>query len=152
MKKIPLSNAFAPTKIVASKKKQIRNPQSLLRSAETLKSKEINRKPCVYLCGPMSGLQFKNFPTFNAVARGLRTEGYPVINPADFGDRSNDHDNPGDDWNTALKRDLAIMLQCEVVVLLPGWENSRGACLEVHVARQIGMKVIEYVELAKELS
>lgn len=91
-------------------------------------------KPCVYISGPMSGIEDWNFPAFNAAADKLRAAGYPVINPADFGVKE------GQTWRECLARDLAALVHCDVLVLLPGWIKSKGACLEVHVAEELGME------------
>ncbi len=41
---------------------------------------------------------------------------------------------------------LALMCRCDVVVLLRGWEDSKGCLAEVEEARQRGMKVVELFE------
>src|SRR4051812_42987166 len=85
-------------------------------------------KPVLYLSGPMSGHDNFNFPAFNAAADALRRLGYPVLNPADFGC------HPRHTWADCLQRDLTVMGYADVVVVLPGWQNSKGARLETRVA------------------
>lgn len=43
-----------------------------------------------------------------------------------------------------MRRDIPLLLTCEAVALLRGWERSRGACLEVMAALTVGMPL--YVE------
>jgi hypothetical protein len=86
----------------------------------------------------MSGYPNWNFEMFNKTADALRGVGYHVINPADFGA------NPDETWSQCLKRDLAVLFHCEHVITIDGWENSRGARLEVHVARELGIPVTPF--------
>jgi hypothetical protein len=44
-------------------------------------------------------------------------------------------------WADFLRRDLAEVLRVDAVAVLDGWEASKGASLEVHVARALGMPV-----------
>jgi hypothetical protein len=53
-------------------------------------------------------------------------------------------------WEMCMKYDLKILVDCDVLVLLPNWKNSRGAKLEVHVAKALGIRVIEFNDLIKE--
>lgn len=91
-----------------------------------------------YISGPMSGHLDFNFPAFTEKARELRAEGKTVISP---------HELPGEElghpWEWYLRRDLKALMDCTHVQLLPGWETSRGAQLEVYVARKLGMTVKE---------
>lgn len=89
----------------------------------------------VYIAGPMTGLPDFNYPAFHEAAAKLRAMGYEVVNPAE-----NDRDT-NDPWEVFLREALQKMLTCDSVALLPGWEDSRGARLEVHVANAIGMRV-----------
>lgn len=97
----------------------------------------------LYLAGPMSGLPEFNFPAFHARASALRLEGHTVLNPAEL-----DGGDTSGTWAEYLRRDLALLLECEAVAVLPGWEKSRGANLEVHVARSLEMPVLHADTLA----
>ena len=89
----------------------------------------------VYLSGPMAGLPDHNFPAFHATAAELRAAGYDVVNPAEL-------DNAGKTWEGCLRTDLREMCTCDAIALMPGWEGSKGANLELHVAHRLGMQVI----------
>lgn len=89
----------------------------------------------IYIAGPMSGLPELNFPAFHAAAAALREQGLTVINPAEI--------NPdvGTDWVDCMRVDIAQLVTCDGIYLLPGWEKSRGAKLEHHIADALGMTV-----------
>ena len=83
----------------------------------------------------MSGLPDFNYPAFFDAADVLDRAGFTVGNPAADGQV------PGWSWEQYLRRALRLMLECDGVAVLDGWERSRGARLEVEVAEQIGMRV-----------
>lgn len=87
-----------------------------------------------YLSGPMSGLPEMNYPAFNAEAERLRALGFHVENPAENPEQSS--------WEDYMKAAIIQMLSCEVVVMLPGWSESRGALIERELAMRLGLKVI----------
>lgn len=89
----------------------------------------------VYLAGPMTGLPDLNFPAFNAEAAMLRAKGLTVINPAEHGIVA------GAEWADYLRHDLAGLMSCERIHLLPGWSKSKGANLEVLTALVLGSAV-----------
>lgn len=98
----------------------------------TLDTERANR---VYIAGPMTGYENFNFPAFNAEADRLRAAGWHVENPADHGHVD------GADWADYLRYDIWRLATCEAIHLLPGWQKSRGAKLEVHIAKALGMKI-----------
>ena len=96
----------------------------------------------IYIAGPMTGLPEHNFPAFHAAAERLRKAGWEVVNPAEnFGGRTN---LPRERY---LREDVAQLVRCDAVALLPGWEESRGAKLEYLLARELGLKVIDVATL-----
>ncbi|WP_456254864.1 DUF4406 domain-containing protein [Pseudomonas iridis] len=95
----------------------------------------------LYLAGPMTGFEDFNFPAFNKMAADLRARGFIVENPAEHGVVD------GADWADYMAYDLTRLGLCGQVALLPGWENSKGARLEVHIARELGMSVVNAHDL-----
>lgn len=84
----------------------------------------------------MSGLPDFNYPAFHAVAARLRSHGFTVINPAEIAPEQ------GHPWAWYMRRDIAELVKCHSIYLLPGWEASKGATLERHIAERIGMHII----------
>lgn len=109
-----------------------------------------NGRTRVYLAGPMRGIPQFNFPAFDAAARQLRALGFHVISPHEEDIRQDkldvtthkDFNNPPKDFAHYMQRDLALVCSVDVVAVLPGWAASKGAALEVHVARQCGKPII----------
>lgn len=102
----------------------------------------VARIGAVYISGPMTGIADFNFPAFNAAAAQLRAQGRTVVNPADHGVIE------GAEWADYLRADLAQLVQCDAIYLLPGWSKSRGAMLEHYVAAALGLRV-EYADGAE---
>ena len=46
-----------------------------------------------------------------------------------------------------MRRDIAALMECDTVATLPGWQDSRGASLEVHIGKELGMKVVNAHDL-----
>lgn len=90
----------------------------------------------LYIAGPMSGLPEFNYPAFNGMARFFRNEGYHVENPAE---NTLPPDFDGDKWQAYMRLSLRQLLTCDVVAALPGWEQSKRATIEVHLARSLGI-------------
>ena len=90
----------------------------------------------VYIAGPMTGLPDLNFPAFHAEAARLRALGFDAVNPAEI------NPEPTVGWQACMRADIAQLVTCDGVVLLPGWERSRGASLEAHIAHALGMVLV----------
>lgn len=87
--------------------------------------------PRAYLAGPMTGLPDFNYPAFHAEAARLRALGYQVENPAE--------NPPQDGWEDYMKQAIPQLLTCDLMALLPGWHESKGAMLEHHIACHLGI-------------
>jgi hypothetical protein len=104
----------------------------------------------IYLAGPMSGIKDNNALAFKQAAEELRDDGFMVVNPVEMDEEiGSDHDSGSlseEDYTAFLGRDIIRILDEDVdaLVALPGWEESRGVALEVHVARELGKKVFSW--------
>jgi hypothetical protein len=130
----------------------------------------MNAKPPthVYISGPMRGYQAFNFPAFFEAEAHLR-ELWP---DADFCNPAREdivrqgltdtlhvdptgltaglylHTHPSSftetDLRAALCKDFEyVTLHCDLVVVLPGWEKSKGALAEVAAAEAVGIPVLK---------
>lgn len=100
------------------------------------------RKRNIYLSGPMTGLPDYNYPAFHRVTAQLRESGHRVYNPAEF-----PHDGPSEEF--PIRRAFAsycnfICLEADTIVLLPGWERSKGALAERQLALNCSLEIIEW--------
>lgn len=113
----------------------------------------------VYVAGPMRGIPEFNFPAFHAASAALRQIGCVVFNPAEKDNERHGTDiskgnhagceetaakQHGFNLREALALDLEfICREADAVVLLPGWQNSKGATAERAAALALGLLVIE---------
>ena len=45
-------------------------------------------------------------------------------------------------WEDCMRKDIAELVTCSAIYLLPGWHNSKGATLEHHIAERLGLHII----------
>jgi hypothetical protein len=104
----------------------------------------------VYLAGPMRGHANFNKPAFMAAAAELKALGHRVFNPVEetikiYGPGVYEDNPAGDEAITPINPRLVffndlqfICLHADAVVLLPGWEASKGATAENAVGLALG--------------
>lgn len=95
----------------------------------------------VFLSGKMTGEPEHGYPVFNAYEKILKGKGYDVINPTSVGVH--------DEWTWAdyMKKDLSLLLQADMIALLPGFYSSRGSRQELYLASTLEMKTIPIEQL-----
>ena len=91
------------------------------------------RSEVLYISGPMAGYPNLNRAAFREAESRLKRAGFPTLNPLDNGLGA------GLSWDAYLRADLKMVCDAGAVALLPGWEASRGARLEVATAHALGM-------------
>ena len=117
--------------------------------------------PAAYIAGPMKGRDRLNEPAFRAAMAYVNRLGYRAIIPHDITVR--EHHGPCPDGYDAaqsdhsgwcyLRSDIAVMAACDVVVLLPGWTDSKGASIEHEIATRLEIPCfpLEQLPAASEL-
>lgn len=112
----------------------------------------------VYIAGPMSGRINYNYPAFFDAEIKIANLGHEAINPARL-DSSNtiqnvskaleesiasiqDNDKNGHTWEYYIRRDLPQLMKADAICVLPGWQDSRGASIEVDIANSVNMPIL----------
>jgi hypothetical protein len=112
-----------------------------------------------YIAGPMRGKTNYNFDAFDDAKYDLSGLGYDVISPADL-DRILEGwvqyppKKITGDLRRFMRRDLEVIMNLDPatdkLVLLEGWEDSKGALLEVAMADFCGVVCVELADLLEE--
>lgn len=105
------------------------------------------KQTVIYISGPMTGVVDHNVPAFDAVERFLTYYGYKPINPANNDGRS--RDKP---WHYYMSLDIVSVCQSNALLLLPDWEFSRGAIVEIAVAERLETPIYEIVNFKDFIS
>lgn len=95
----------------------------------------MDKKPKVYISGKISGLSEKEYKNnFNSAELLLTGLGYDVVNPVSY------PEIPNGTWEEYMKRDLKLLLGCDYIHMLDGWEDSRGARWEFNTALELNIE------------
>ncbi len=95
----------------------------------------------VYISGRMTGMPEYNYPAFHAAARRLRDLGFDVANPAEA-------PSPGSNtWLDYMRDAIALLVRCDGVAMLAGWQESRGARIEHDLAVSLGLVVMREADI-----
>lgn len=88
---------------------------------------------------------------FRLAADLIAAAGHQPVNPFDIAPHhrcvcpspnGNEGAAGGHVWGCYLRGDLAALLDCDAILMLPGWEHSHGARLELAVAAAVGLRVL----------
>lgn len=104
--------------------------------------------PLLYVAGPYSdhndplhGVQ-RNINEASRIALEAWEKGWAVICPhKNTGGFHHRTDIPESVW---LAGDIAMLVKCDAILMIPGWFHSSGASRELDVARENGLKVLDY--------
>jgi hypothetical protein len=109
----------------------------------------------IYVAGPMTGHAAYNVDAFRDVATAWTLAGHVVETPFDadsrvwkrhYGRAFDPYVDTCDYGDPLLREmfaeDIAVLLASDAVVVLPGWEQSKGATLECRIAAQFGIPIL----------
>lgn len=95
----------------------------------------------IYLAGPISlggtcaPEQVAAFTRrFTETAEQLRAAGHTVLVPTELGERAS--------WLAYMRETVPMLCAADEVRVLPRWKESRGARIEVQLARDLGIPVV----------
>jgi hypothetical protein len=107
--------------------------------------KSNKRNNVIYISGKLSAGNIReNTSIARKAAVKLWELGYTVIcphlNTIDF------HVDCDIDYTDYIEGDLVIIDRCDAILMLPGWQESRGALVEHYYAKEKGKKIFFSIE------
>lgn len=103
----------------------------------------------IYVAGPMTGLPDYNYPAFKEAETYLTGLGYAVENPASAKDEEAGYPYQGAPYKWYIKSAIKQVIECDMLVYLPGSADSKGATLEMSIAKTLDMPIISYEDFKK---
>ena len=97
----------------------------------------INLDGMVYISGKITGTD-DFMERFATAAERLNSAGYVVCNPASLNATMPNSTS----WEGYMGESLRMLSHCAAIYMLRGWEESRGARVELSVALQMGKRVM----------
>lgn len=105
----------------------------------------------VYISGPIMNATSEQQDAFGTAKRVLDRLGMEPVNPKEV-EACQEEDcarephelakGMAHSWACYLKYDQKALLECDAILMLPGWRKSRGAIEENHTAIISGMRVL----------
>lgn len=91
----------------------------------------------IYISGKITGLELEEAKqNFHNVEQRLYELGYVPINPMKVCEY-----NPLWEWHHYMVEDIRELFNCEAIVMLHNWRDSKGARIEHSIAMEIGLKI-----------
>lgn len=95
----------------------------------------------VYISGPITWIPYDKVEmSFNPAENRLKEEGFEVVNPLNNGLAVSSS------WREHMKVDIKLLMECDTIYLLKGYQDSKGAMIEYDLARILGYDVIEQIK------
>lgn len=101
----------------------------------------------IYVAGPMRGYPDLNFPAFHTASDAFRRRGWTVRNPVEIGREAFGPNPSSVSPAEFLRADIRVLVDCDAIALLPGWELSTGARAEAGVAASLSLTFYDAVTL-----
>lgn len=107
----------------------------------------------IYLSGPITGIENLNKEAFEFFKQKFIKLDFEVVNPHDLFTKEEVEEanrkllakeiTEEEFWAYFMKRDIAHLVTCDLVAVLPNWQNSKGARVETGIATDIYIPIID---------
>lgn len=102
-------------------------------------------KKKIYIAGKVTGEpKHTTALKFATAKKEIEALGFEAINPIEV---VGDWNAP---WELAMRKCIAALMECDGVVVLPDFGNSKGAMIEHDLANSLGMPVWTSTEIGHE--
>lgn len=96
----------------------------------------------IYISGKISGIELNEARSkFAAAEKDLISAGYEAVNPMKISEY-----HPDKKWHEYMIEDIKALFECDGLLLLPCWNESKGARIEKAIADEIGLKIFNYTD------
>lgn len=90
-----------------------------------------------YISGAIAHHDLKErMAVFATAAEWLKTQGLMPVNPFNNGVPQSEH------WTAHMRADIGLLVDCDYIYMLKGWEQSKGCKLELDVATSCGIRAL----------
>lgn len=97
----------------------------------------------IYISGKITGLDLQKAKSnFREAHINLTAQGSHAVNPM-----IEVVYHSGKTWSDYMVGALKLLLDCDAIFMLKNWEESKGAKLEYHIAKELGLKILYEVQL-----
>ncbi len=99
----------------------------------------------IYIAGPMTGYKDWNYPAFRHAAARMRALCWDVVSPVEVAEPFGTPERLCEDpalMQAAVQAELHALEDCSHILLLPGWERSQGARVELVHAITYSLEII----------
>jgi len=92
----------------------------------------------IYVSGKITGLDLEvAHQNFDVGVQYLKAQGFEPINPMDLVPY-----HPDLTWKDYMRADIKALCDCDGILMISGWRKSKGAKLERHIAKSLGLNIM----------
>jgi hypothetical protein len=92
----------------------------------------------VYISGPITGIKDMNRSAFDEAKKALEALDYVAVSPLDVCITAHGYWK----WEDYMRADIEAMMKCGAIMMLDGWEQSKGAKIEHDLAEALGFRFL----------
>lgn len=91
----------------------------------------------IYISGKITGLDLKDaLANFEKAETELVAKGFEPINPM-----KKVSEQQGKTWKEYMLADIEILWDCEAIYMLDNWKDSKGARIELAIAKELDLEI-----------